>query len=149
MGTGAEVALYAAVAASATGSATAEKSTQDQQQSSAQDQQGQQDQQQAQDYGNRPDGTAKGTGFFGPLKMKNGSGNVMTEFSVGTNIDGKETLIPTLVPTLNKQELNHLLGGGKPTPTIVNKAARFAIDRMKQGKSPFIEPGEQTSPVPK
>jgi hypothetical protein len=40
------------------------------------------------DYGNRPDGSAKGGGYFGELKRPDGG--VSTEISVGVGIDGKE-----------------------------------------------------------
>lgn len=93
----------------------------------------------APEYGNRADGTKKGTGFFGPLKMQDGSGDVATEISIGVNIDGKETQIPTLVPTLTKDEVNYLLKGGQPTPEIVQKAVDHANKRIKDGKSPFAD----------
>ena len=39
-------------------------------------------------YGNRPDNTYKGNGFYGGLKTK--SGDIMTEYSIGVEWDGKE-----------------------------------------------------------
>lgn len=77
----------------------------------------------------------KGTGFFGPLPAK--GGKTSTELSIGVNFDGKEQLIPSLVPTLDRDEVNYLLNGGKATPQIVNKAVSFARQRMAQGLSPF------------
>ncbi|KKN03162.1 hypothetical protein LCGC14_1110370, partial [marine sediment metagenome] len=53
------------------------------------------------DYGQRADGTQKGTGFFGELQLPDGG--VATEYSVGVQLKskgGKETEIPSLVPTL-------------------------------------------------
>jgi len=50
------------------------------------------------DYGMRPDKTAKGSGYFGEIKRPDG--NVMTEISIGVGLNGKETLIPLIVPTL-------------------------------------------------
>ena len=93
----------------------------------------------APEYGNRADGTKKGTGFLGPMKMQDGSDAVATEISIGVNIDGKETQIPTLVPTLTKDEVNYLLKGGQPTPEIVQKAVDHANKRIKEGKSPFAD----------
>lgn len=90
-------------------------------------------------YGKRPDGTNKGSGFLGELKMRDGSNSVATEMSIGVDIDGKEMLVPMIVPTLSEQELNHLLSGGKPTPEIVGKAARHAAERVSAGKSPFAD----------
>jgi hypothetical protein len=88
-------------------------------------------------YGNRTDGTPKGKGFMGELKRPDGG--ISTELSIGVNIDGKETEIPSLVPTLTKTETDHLLAGGKPTPGIVSKATTHAVKRIKNGLSPFAD----------
>ena len=92
------------------------------------------------DYGLRSDGTPKGSGFLGELKRPDGK--VSTELSIGVNIDGKETEIPSLVPTLTKQEINYLLEGNKPTSLIVQKAINHAKSRIAEGKSVFAESGE-------
>lgn len=97
------------------------------------------------DFGNRADGTKKGTGFFGLLKRPDGA--VSTELSVGVEIDGRETEIPLLVPSLSKDEIDFLLGGGEPTEEIMSKAFEFAVGRIKGGKSPFAGNGEQV-PLP-
>ena len=99
-------------------------------------------------YGQRADGTPKGTGFFGELAVQ--GGGVATEYSIGVEFDGKETEIPTLVPTLTKDELNlmvkDIIPNNKDVPkAIVKKAIDHAKQRMKQGKSPFAGPGEETS----
>lgn len=94
-------------------------------------------------YGNRPDNTVKGLGYFGELPMTDGSNKTATEISVGVNIGGKETLIPTLVPTLTQKEKDFLLEGNDPTKKIVDKAAAYAKKRIKAGKSPFAQKGEQ------
>jgi hypothetical protein len=94
----------------------------------------------APNFGKRADGTDKGTGFLGVLKRPDGS--VSTEISVGVNLDGKETEIPTLVPTLTKNEINHLLNNGKPTKEIIDKAVAHAKKRMSEGKSPFYGSGD-------
>jgi hypothetical protein len=88
-------------------------------------------------YGDREDGTKKGSGFFGALKMTDGSNRVATEISIGVEIGGKETEIPTLVPTLTKKQVDHLLSGGRPTKEIVDKAVKHARKRIASGKSPF------------
>ena len=93
-------------------------------------------------YGKRNDGTEKGSGYFGELKMKDGSGNIATEMSIGVNIDGKEVEIPMLVPTLSESEKDHLLSGKKPTDAIVDKAVAHAMKRMGEGKSPFANSGK-------
>jgi hypothetical protein len=94
-------------------------------------------------FGLRPDGTPKGTGFLGPLPAS--EGKTSTEISIGVNIGGKEVQIPTLIPTLTQDEVNYLLGGGKPTDAIVGKAVEYAKSRMAKGLSPFAQEGEQTS----
>lgn len=94
-------------------------------------------------YGNRLDGTPKGMGYFGELKRPDGK--VSTELSVGVNLDGQEHEIPLLVPTLSREEIDHLLKDGEPTPEIMNKAVEFARQRMQQGRSPFAGEGE---PIP-
>jgi hypothetical protein len=100
------------------------------------------------DYGNRPDGSAKGNGFFGELKRPDGG--VSTEISVGVGINGKEMDIPLIVPTLTKKELNYLLSTdikGKSffnnmPPSIMDKAYEHAKTRIKSGMSPFAGPDE-------
>ena len=102
------------------------------------------------DYGMRPDKTAKGSGYFG--KIKRPDGNVMTEISIGVGLNGKETLIPLIVPTLNKSELNYLMRNNpdsemfmeKMPKSIMDKAVDHAVMRMKENKSPFASPEEVT-----
>lgn len=89
-------------------------------------------------YGNRPDGTKKGKGWLGELKLPDGK--VATEYSVGVNIDGKETLIPSIVPTLSKDQLNLMLTdiipNGRQVPTdILKVAVDHAKDRLSKGES--------------
>lgn len=92
-------------------------------------------------FGERFDGTLKGVGFLGELKMTDGSGRIATEISIGVNFDGKETQIPTLVPTLSQKEIDHLLSGKEPTKTIINKAIAHARKRIRDGESPFASTG--------
>ena len=94
-------------------------------------------------WGTRPDGTRKGDGFLGGQKMTDGSGKVMTEYSTGTtDVTGEEMDIPTLVPTLTKEELTLLLAGKQPTKEIFRKAVAHARKRLSEGKSVFAEKGE-------
>lgn len=107
------------------------------------------------DYGNRPDGSPKGEGFFGLLKRPDG--DVSTEISVGVGIDGKEIEIPLIVPTLTKKELDYLLSADLKSksffnnmpPSIVDKAYDHAQTRMKSGMSPFAGPDEIMEPPSK
>lgn len=94
-------------------------------------------------WGKRPDGSEKGNGFLGPLRRPDGG--VMTEYSVGVEINGKEMDIPTLVPTLSKEQVNHILNmkeGDRMPPEIIDKAVAFAEKRVKEGKPVFAQPGE-------
>lgn len=88
----------------------------------------------------RLDGTLKGPGWLGTLKTNNGRD--MTEYSIGVTLDGKQTLIPSLVPTLSLEEIEHLRSGGNVTKPIIDKAVQHAIERIKAGKSPFKEATE-------
>lgn len=98
------------------------------------------------DRGNRPDGTKKGSGWLGvlPISYPGGKTGEATEYSVGVNIGGKEVLIPSLVPTLTDEEKKLMLGKiipeGQQVPAdIMQKAVQFAVERIKQGLSPFKE----------
>lgn len=89
------------------------------------------------------DGTPKGLGYFGEIARTDEPDVFSTELS--TQVD--DLLFPLIVPTLTREELAHLVDGGSPTKGIVEKAYRFAIQRTKDGKSPFAGPGEQ-HPLP-
>ena len=104
----------------------------------------------------RPDGTLTGQGFLGTLKGKTGMENA--EISIGVQLeanDGKETDIPTLIPGLTEQEKNYLIDTPESDistvnpelfSTIMQKAVDHANERVRQGKSPFAEQGEQEAP---
>ena len=105
----------------------------------------------------RPDGTKKSNmGYLGQVKRDDGG--IMTEYS--TNVEEineafgdskfsykdsrgvKVVDFPTLVPTLDKQEVEMLrtLPDGTPIPKqILMKAADHAAMRLKEGKSPFFQ----------
>jgi len=88
----------------------------------------------------RNDGTRKGGGYLGVIP--DATGRPMTEFSIGVNMDGKEVEIPTLVPTLDADEIEYLrsMKPGTMIPLrIRQKAVDHAKSRMSQGLSPFAE----------
>jgi len=98
-------------------------------------------------WGTRADGSQKGNGWLGVLQRPDGKG-VMTEFTVGTKINNKEMDIPTLVPTLSKEEVNYILNSKEGdrklfrTPMgrqIMDKAIAHAEGRVKEGKSVFAD----------
>ena len=98
------------------------------------------------DYGKREDGTNKGSGWLGEIKNPYANdGRFSTELSIGVNLGGKDVLIPLIVPTLTKDELDIVLKsdagvkGYELVPeSIVDKAVDFSINRIKDGKSPFF-----------
>jgi hypothetical protein len=94
-------------------------------------------------YGKRLDGTEKGEGFLG--KLKNSNGDISTELSVSYEINGKEILMPSLVPTLTDKEVKHLLDNKPPTKEMDDKIIDHAMKRIKEGKSPFAQPDEWPS----
>ena len=92
----------------------------------------------------------KGLGFLGeiPIVFSDSEVGVATEFSIGVQINGKETEIPTLVPTLNQNEfnlmVNDIIPNNKRVPdSIIKKAIAHAKKRIKAGRSPFAQTGEQ------
>jgi hypothetical protein len=97
------------------------------------------------DYGKRPDGTNKGTGFFGELKLPDGS--VATEYSTQSDavkVNGQRVDFPTLVPTLSPSEVermtNDIIPNKKPIPeSIMRKAIDHANGRISKGFSVFAD----------
>ena len=96
-------------------------------------------------FGQREDGSQKGYGFMG--KLPRPDGGFSTELSFDFGADGKNISAPLLVPTLSRPEIDHLLGGGQPTPDIYTKAQQHALERIKAGQSPFAQHGEM-NPTP-
>jgi hypothetical protein len=104
-------------------------------------------------YGARPDGTQKGSGYFGELKLPNGK--VATEYSMQSDavkVDGKRIDFPTLVPTLSQEQVQKMvtdiIPNNKPVPDdIAQKAVDFAKLRLSQGKNVFAQDGEAQSPM--
>ena len=95
----------------------------------------------------REDGTTKSdTGYLGAIKSN--TGKDMTEFSVGVEIEGKETLIPTLVPGLTDEEIEILKDEPDPKDipeTIMKKAVDHAKKQIKEDKPIFFEKTEPQS----
>jgi hypothetical protein len=95
------------------------------------------------EYGLRPDGSEKGRGYLNELKRPDGA--VMTEYSIGLPVDGVEMDVPTLVPSLNIEEIKTLLNlpeRGRIPESIVKKASEHAEKRVKSGKSVWATPEE-------
>jgi len=103
-------------------------------------------------YGNRyGTNTPKSSGYFGEIPLQNGS--VATEYSVGQDIDGKNVEMPSIVPTLTKEELGHVMRSaetGSPLPnSVYEKSLAHAKDRISKGQSPFWQIPESYTPMPK
>lgn len=94
----------------------------------------------------RADGSQKGLGYFGLIGRP--AGQYSSELSVGVNLGNREMEIPSIVPTLSHDELNHLIGGGEPTTAIMNKAVQYARLRMQQNKPVFATPQDSVYPIP-
>jgi uncharacterized protein YukE len=101
----------------------------------------------------RVDGTQKGKGFLGVLRRPDG--RVSSELSIGVKLGGKETEIPSLVPTLDDKEKQYLLNTPEDKiftanpalyKSIEQKATNHAKKRIAEGKSPFAQEGEQLHP---
>jgi len=92
-------------------------------------------------------GTVKGKGYFGEVPTN--QGGAMTELSSAYGQDGKLVSNPLIVPTLNKQEIDLLRMGIKPTPEIYKKAQDYAQQRIGAGQSPFASPQELRYPMPR
>lgn len=92
----------------------------------------------------REDGSIKGTGFLGVLKRPDGG--VSTELSINVPVDGEAMAIPTLVPTLDPDEVKWMLGLPKPgvlvPESVVQKAIDHARKRIAKGEPVFAQPGE-------
>ncbi len=107
-------------------------------------------------FGLRPDGTPKGNGFLGALKLGD-SGDVASEYSIADSEhlkDAKGNYLdyPTLVPTLTKAEVVAVLQAAKNHTrvpvSVARKAEAFALSRKAKGLPLFAQPGEQQALYP-
>ena len=90
-------------------------------------------------FGMRHDNSSpKGYGFLGILPQ--GQGGYATEISIGVDFGLGPMEIPTLVPTLTKEERDFLLNmpeNAEMPETIIDKAVGHAVDRLMSGRLPF------------
>ncbi len=86
----------------------------------------------------RIDGTYKGPGWLGDV----GDEESVTEKPISVSLDGKEILIPSIVPSSTPEEIR-LIKEGKITPEITQKAVEFAKGRIAEGESPFKKWSEE------
>lgn len=99
----------------------------------------------------RPDGTMKSAGFLGAIPRLDNPKDISTELSIGIDWGTGEKLIPTMVPTLDDNELKYLLSTSADKLNTVNpdlnksitrKAVEFAKQRESQGLPFFAQPDE-------
>lgn len=99
----------------------------------------------------RPDNTVKGMGFLGAIPRLDNPKDSSTELSIGVDWGSGEKLIPTMVPTLDDNELKYLLSTPADKLNIVNpdlnksiirKAVEFAKERESKGLPFFAQPDE-------
>ena len=86
------------------------------------------------------------TGYLGVLTGSEGS--MMTELTIGVEIDGVETQIPTLIPGLTEEERAFLLDETTDVndhPEIIRKAIAFAKKRKAMGLPYFFGGGPGTA----
>jgi len=103
-------------------------------------------------YGSRPDGTSKGMGWLGELRLPDGG--VATEYTMQSDAvkdpKGQRIDFPTLVPTLTAEEVRLMVGDIIPNKkdipeTIIQKAIDHAKTRINRGQSVFA-PTAQPEP---
>ena len=101
-------------------------------------------------YGNRANGEAKGTGFYGEIPMTNGSGKIMTEVGSNVTMDGgRDFHFPLIHQNSTAADIAHLASGKSATPEMVKTAVAVALERVRGGKSAFWQQGEPVLPMPK
>jgi hypothetical protein len=88
----------------------------------------------------------KGLGYFGELPSVDQEGRPSRSTELAGEIEGIH--FPLLVPTLTKEEINHLLSGKPATDQIWNKAYAHALMRGQGGKDPFATMYDKRHKVP-
>lgn len=94
-------------------------------------------------YGNRLDGTPKSTGWYGELKVPGMKNTVATELSMSFDYGDGDVLVPLINPRVTQREILEVLSGQEPSKEMENKTYFFGLERIQQGKSPFIEVDEK------
>jgi hypothetical protein len=99
----------------------------------------------------RSDGTMKGSGFLGGMKRFDNPNDVSSEISIGVDWGSGEKQIPTMVPTLDSNEIKYLLSTPEDKifttnpdlyKSIETKAVKHAIKREQQGLPYFAQENE-------
>ena len=99
----------------------------------------------------RPDNTVKGMGFLGAIPRLDNPKDSSTDLSIGIDWGSGEKLIPTMVPTLDDNELKYLLStpadklnsvNPELNKSITRKAVEFAKERESKKLPFFAQPDE-------
>lgn len=98
------------------------------------------------EWGTRQNGDPKNAGWRGILY--DGEGGVMTEVSIGVQIDNQEVQIPLIVPATTNEQLDTIAKIATDETVEVpiqlkNKAVEWALERITENKSPFYNGDEQ------
>ena len=86
-------------------------------------------------YGARPDGSAKGAGWLGEIRDKNG--DVMTELTAEADYDGKRIMYPLITPNQGFRNLSELVMGITPSEDTHRLAFDHAMDMIRSGRSQY------------
>ena len=85
----------------------------------------------------------KERGYFGKIDRKDGKG-FSTELGRSSEDESGKTIhYPLIHPGMTHEQLHHIVNDGTPTAEHERAAYDHALKRIKDGKSPFAEEGEQ------
>lgn len=91
-------------------------------------------------------GDQKQAGWRGMIPLP--AGGVMTEYSAGVKIDGKEVEVPLIVPATTDEEIELLRTSPKTIPdSIYDRARTWAEYRIGKKKSPFYNGDSEDDPL--
>lgn len=91
-------------------------------------------------WGTRADGTAKGTGWLGPIRMPlNINDNFIPTYITELSAGDEKGEFPIVSPYLNKMELLYLRMGNSPTKQMIDKSHDFA-SMLRANKLPTFKP---------
>ena len=87
----------------------------------------------------------KGIGFIEGIH-KDKDNKRMTEVTIGIKLDGKEVEVPLINGLTTKADMK-VIASGKIDPVIDAKAELFALARIAEDRSIFLEKGEKQIPL--
>ena len=87
----------------------------------------------------------KGPGFIEGIRFDKDNKR-MTEVTIGIKLDGKEVDVPLINGLTTKADMK-VIASGKIDPVIDAKAELFALARIAEDKSIFLEKGEKQIPL--